>query len=189
MDSPDQYKASTSHFWNFSCLTILSAGGYLLVKVESNTIKMFSKDLPVRQAFDYVDSHMGGSMSVEIMIDSGKKDGVKDPAFLRQLESLQDYINKHPMTMKTMSVLDLLKKMNQALHENHPEHYTLPETKEQASEYMFLYETSGGGELDKQVSFNYDIARLTARTKSLDTKTSRFSYQISPVLQKNTSTR
>lgn len=154
----------------FIVLTLLSAGGYLLVEVESNTIKMFSKDLPVRQASDYVDSHMGGSMSVEIMADTGKKDGVKDPAFLRQLESLQDYINKHPMTMKTMSVLDLLKKMNQALHENHTEHYTLPETREQVSEYMFLYETAGGGELDKQVSFNYDIARLTARTKSLNTK-------------------
>ena len=72
--------------------------------------------------------------------------------------------------MKTMSVLDLLKKMNQALHENRPEYYTLPETREQVSEYLFLYETAGGGELDKQVSFNYDIARLTARTKSLDTK-------------------
>jgi hydrophobe/amphiphile efflux-3 (HAE3) family protein len=154
----------------FFVLIVLSVGGYFLIEVESNTIKMFSKRLPVRQAFDYVDSHMGGSMSVEIMADTGKKDGVKDPAFLQQLESLQDYINKHPMTMKTMSVLDLLKKMNQALHENHPEYYTLPETKEQVSEYMFLYETAGGGELDKQVSFNYDIARLTARTKSLDTK-------------------
>ena len=157
-------------FGIFLVLTLLSAGGYLLVKVESNTIKMFSKDLPVRQAFDYVDSRMGGSMSVEIMIDSGKKDGVKDPAFLQQLESLQEYINKHPLSMKTMSVLDLLKKMNQAIHENQPEYYTLPDTKEQVSEYMFLYETAGGGELDKQVSFNYGIARLTARTKSLDTK-------------------
>jgi len=154
----------------FFVLIILSVGGCFLIEVESNTIKMFSKDLPVRQAFDYVDSHMAGSMSVEIMADTGKKDGVKDPAFLRQLESLQDYINKHPLTMKTMSVLDLLKKTNQALHENRSEYYTLPETKEQASEHMFLYETAGGEELDKQVSFNYDIARLTARTKSLDTK-------------------
>ena len=157
-------------FGIFLVLTLLSAGGYLLVKVESNTIKMFSKDIPIRRAFDYVDSHMGGSMSVEIMVDTGKKDGVKDPSFLRQLESLQYYINKHPLSMKTISVLDLLKKMNQALHENRPEYYTLPETREQVSEYMFLYETAGGGELDKQVSFNYDIARLTARTKSLDTR-------------------
>jgi hydrophobe/amphiphile efflux-3 (HAE3) family protein len=157
-------------FGIFLGLVLLSAGGCLLVEVESNTIKMFSKRLPVRQAFDYVDSHMGGSMSVEIMADTGKKDGVKDPAFLQQLESLQDYINKHPLSMKTMSVLDLLKEMNQAIHENRPEYYTLPETKDQVCEYMFLYETSGGEELDKQVSFNYDIARLTARTKSLNTK-------------------
>jgi predicted RND superfamily exporter protein len=50
------------------------------------------------------------------------------------------------------------------------EYYTLPETRAQATEYLFLYETSGGEELDKQVSFNYDIARLNVRTKSLSTK-------------------
>ena len=154
----------------FILLMAISLVGYSLIEVESNTVKMFSTDLPIRQAYDYVDSKMGGSMSVEIMVDTGKKDGAKDPAFLRQLESLQNYIDKHPLTMKTMSIVDLLKKMNQALHENRPEYYTLPETKAQASEYLFLYETSGGEELDKQVSFNYGIARLNVRTKSLDTQ-------------------
>ena len=154
----------------FILLMAISLVGYSLIEVESNTVKMFSTDLPIRQACDYVDSHMGGSVSVEIMLDTGKKNGVKDPAFLKQLESLQNYIDKHPLAMKTMSIVDHLKKMNQALHENRPEHYKLPETRAQVSEYLFLYETSGGEELDKQVSFNYDIARLTARTKSLDTK-------------------
>jgi predicted RND superfamily exporter protein len=113
---------------------------------------------------------MGGSMAMEIMLDTGKKDGIKEIEFLSKMEALQNHIDKHPLTWKTSSIIDLLKKMRRAMHENQAEYYTLPETSAQAAEYLFLYETSGGEELDKQVSFNYDIARLNVRTKSLNTK-------------------
>ncbi len=107
---------------------------------------------------------------MEVMLDTGKKDGIKDIKFLNQMETLQNQIDKHPLTWKTSSVIDTIKKMRRAMHENRMEYYTLPETSAQASGYLFLYETSGGEELDKQVSFNYDITRLNVRTKSLSTK-------------------
>jgi hydrophobe/amphiphile efflux-3 (HAE3) family protein len=154
----------------FIVLIIISVFGYSLIEVESNSIKSLSTDVPVRRAYDYVDSHMGGSMAVEIMLDAGNKDGIKEIGFLRQTESLQNYIDKHPLTWKTYSIIDLLKKMRRAMHGNNMDYYTLPETRAQAAEYLFLYETSGGEELDKLVSFNYDIARLSVRTKSLNTK-------------------
>ena len=153
----------------FILLIIISLFGYSLVEVETNIVKSISTDIKIRQAHDYVDSHMGGSMAVEIMLDTTKKDGVKDLGFLKQMETLQNHIDKHPLTCKTSSVIDTLKKMRRAMHENRMEYYTLPETQSQVAEHLFLYETSGGEELDKQVSFNYDIARINARTKSLNT--------------------
>ena len=170
----------------FILLTALSVFGYRLIEVETNSIEFVSTDLPVRQAYDYVDSHMGGSMSMEVMLDTGKKDGIKEIKFLKDMETLQNYIDRHPLTSKTSSVIDTIKKMRRAMHENRMEYYTLPETSAQASEYLFLYETSGGEELDKQVSFNYDIARITARTKSLNSKDVRtFTSDISMFVKKN----
>ncbi len=154
----------------FIILTALSMFGYLLIEVETNSIEFVSTDVPIRQAYDYVDSHMGGSMSMEVMLNTGKKDGIKEIKFLRDMETLQNYIDRHPLTCKTSSVIDTLKKMRRAVHENRMEYYSLPETTAQAAEYLFLYETSGGEELDKYVSFNYDIARINARTKSLNSK-------------------
>ena len=170
----------------FILMAALSVFGYRLIEVETNSIEFASTDLPVRQAYDYVDSHMGGSMSMEVMLDTGKKDGIKEIEFLRDMETLQNYIDRHPLTSKTSSVIDTIKKMRRAMHENRMEYYTLPETSAQASEYLFLYETSGGEELDKQVSFNYDIARITARTKSLNSKDVRtFTSDISMFVKKN----
>ncbi len=170
----------------FIILTALSMFGYLLIEVETNSIEFVSTDVPIRQAYDYVDSHMGGSMSMEVMLNTGKKDGIKEIKFLRDMETLQNYIDRHPLTCKTSSVIDTLKKMRRAVHENRMEYYSLPETTAQAAEYLFLYETSGGEELDKYVSFNYDIARINARTKSLNSKDVRtFISDIHRFVKKN----
>jgi hydrophobe/amphiphile efflux-3 (HAE3) family protein len=170
----------------FICLSIVSVIGYQSVEVETNTAKMLSRKLPIRQAYDYVDDRMGGSMSLEVMLNTGKKDGVKDPVFLKQMDTFQQFMEDHPLTTKTSSVLDILKKMRRALHENKSEYYGIPETKDGTSQYLFLYETSGGENLDKLVSFDYDIARLTARTKTLDTKdVRRFITDVKDFAQKN----
>ena len=170
----------------FICLSTVSVIGYQSVEVETNTAKMLSKKLLIRQAYDYVDDRMGGSMSLEVMLNTGKKDGVKDPVFLTQMDTFQQFVEDHPLTTKTSSVLDVLKKMRRALHENKKEYYAIPETKDGASQYLFLYETSGGENLDKLVSFDYSIARLTARTKTLDTKdVRRFITDVKDFAQKN----
>jgi len=153
----------------FVILSLVSIFGALKIQVESNTAKMLSQKLPLRQAYDFIDERMGGSMSMEIMLDTGKTDGVKEPAFLKKMDSLQDFADNHPLVTKTMSVLDVLKKMRRAMHNNEQKFYSVPETRQAASQYLFMYETSGGDQLDKLVSFDYDIARLTVKTRNLST--------------------
>ena len=153
----------------FVILALVSIAGAMNIQVESNTAKMLSAKLPLRQAYDFIDERMGGSMSMEIMLDTGKTDGVKEPAFLKKMDALQDFVDKHPLTTKTISVLDVLKKMRRAMHNNDQKFYSVPETREAASQYLFMYETSGGDQLDKLVGFDYDIARLTVKTRTLST--------------------
>ena len=153
----------------FVILSGISIAGALNIQVESNTAKMLSQKLLLRQAYDFIDERMGGSMSMEIMLDTGKTDGVKDPAFLKKMDALQDFVDKHPLTTKTTSVLDVLKKMRRAMHNNDQKFYSIPDTLEAASQYLFMYETSGGDQLDKLVGFDYDIARLTVKTRTLCT--------------------
>ena len=153
----------------FIILSLVSIFGALNIQVESNTVKMVSKKLPMRQAYDFIDERMGGSMAMEIMLDTGKTDGIKNPVFLGKMDALQDFINKRPMVTKTTSVLDVMKKMRRALHNNNQEFYSIPETRKAASQYLFLYETSGGDQLDKLVGFDYDIARLTVKMPAVDT--------------------
>jgi len=154
---------------SFSLLGLASLAGYSRVQVETNTIQALSEEVPLRKAYEHVDQHMGGSMALEIVLDSGEVDGIKEPAFLQQLQQLQYFIEQQPLTWKSYSILDPLKQTRRALNNDAAEFYQLPPTREQISQYLFLYETGGGEQLSNYVSFQYDKARINVRTKSLST--------------------
>ena len=83
-------------------------------------------------------------MSMEIMLDTGRSDGALEADFLSAMDDLDGFVANHPLTTKTTSILDVLRKMRRAFHENRPEYYDIPETREEASQYLLLYESSGG---------------------------------------------
>ena len=148
----------------FVALLGVSVYGYTLVEVETGTARMLSKSLPLRQAYDFVDERMGGSMSVEIMLDTGRENGVKSQAFLRGLERLQQHLDVSPLVTKTVSVLDIIKKINESMHGGDKVAYALPSGDDAAiAQYLLLYEMSNGRELDKLVSFDSRVARLHPR--------------------------
>lgn len=158
----------------FAVLSGISLYGLTLLEVETATIRMFSKETALRQAYDFVDERLGGTMSVEIVLDTGKAEGVKDPEFLHALNQLEEELQKVDLVSQVSSVVDLLKKMNQSINAGEKEAYVLPKDKELVAQYLLLYEMSDGRNLDKVISFDGSVARMTTKTQSLDTKEVRY---------------
>ena len=151
----------------FALLAVLSIYGLTQLQIETDIVKDLPTDDPLRVAFNQVDQHMGGTMSLELVIDSGKDDGIRNLATMQAMEKLQQFIEQHPSVMQTSSVVDQLKQMHRAVHENQTDYYRLPQTDAQIAEYLLLYESGGGGQLEQFVSFAYDKARIQVRTKAL----------------------
>ena len=157
----------------FVLIMAATAAGYSMIKVESNTAKLVFKREPLRQTLDLIDERLGASFTLEYLINTKTPDGVKDPEFMAKLDEMTMLAGEHPMVTKSSSVTDVLKRMRRALHGNDPAYYELPDSRESLAQYLFLYETSGGATLDRQVGFTYDMARLSLKTGSLDTGDAR----------------
>lgn len=112
------------------------------IVVESNFIKIFKPSVRIRQDVDIVDRTMGGSNSIEIVIDTGQVDGVKDPEFLRRVVEYQKALNADHLVVKTLSLADLAQRIHQALNNNQPEFYKIPREQGILREELFLYELS-----------------------------------------------
>ncbi len=66
--------------------------------------------------------------------------------------------------------------MNSSLHNHKPAYFRIPSSDEEISQYLLLYEISRGKELEKLVSTDMAIARLTIYVKSTSTTTSKRFY-------------
>ena len=115
----------------FGAVIVFNMVGMSKLIVETNTIQDLPKEHPLRSAYDYVDSRMGGSMSIEFVLDTKQPDGIKNLEVLRHAEDLQQYLNSHPRVTQTSSIIDQLKQMNRALHYNQSEWYRLPSSNQQ----------------------------------------------------------
>jgi len=157
---------------------LLVAAGVLLVSlagasrltVDSNFLLDLSDQVPARNATLYVDEIMGGTMSYVYLLDTGKPDGIKNPAFLAELERFQAQTDlQSDVVRKTYSIVDLLKDINQTFHGGDPAWHVLPETRELVAQYLLVYEMSGGDEISEYVSSDYSRASLSLRCRWVPT--------------------
>ncbi|TVZ38723.1 hypothetical protein P886_3104 [Alteromonadaceae bacterium 2753L.S.0a.02] len=121
---------------------------YLLSKVEvdTNFVRNFQKEAPVRQGLQYFDDTYKGALSLEFMLDSGVADGVKEPAFQKRALEFQEYVTGLEGTGRANSILNYLMKINQVMHDNDPDYFAIPETRNMVGQYLLLYSSSGPDE-------------------------------------------
>lgn len=157
----------------FLSLMVLGLYGANQVEIESNITRYLNKNVPLRQDVDYVDGRMGGSTGLEIVIDTGRPDGIKDLTVLRGMQRLGLEMEKDSLVHKTFSVVDVLEKMRRAMHGDDPAYFNLPADQRVVPQYLALYAMSGGDQLDKIVSFDGSKARINLQTQALGSSDTR----------------
>lgn len=154
---------------------IFSIGAFWLAsqnQIISNPFQAFRDDVPIKQAANFMQKNMGGSMGFDIVVDSGKENGVKDPVFLHKVEAYQNWLNHQPYVAKTLSVVDILKSVNRAFNQNQPSEYKIINSQKGIAEQLFLYTMSLPPEKDINHLITYDQGemRITGRWALQDSK-------------------
>lgn len=144
----------------------VSMVGVLQLKSDLDPIKHFRKSSPIRVADDILNKEFGGTTLFNVVIEGKSPDDIKDPAFLRYVEGLQNRLNKMKGVGKTVTIVDLIKRMNRSMHGGDIAYYRIPETRELVAQYLLLYSFSGGKTLDRIVDFNCQKTQILMQVKS-----------------------
>jgi predicted RND superfamily exporter protein len=158
--------------------------GVVQVRFSHNPLTWFPEDDAFRISTERLNESLGGVMSVEVLIESEVEGSVQNPEFLRNLAAIAEFnetynspdadnaslagLNPDLRISKTVSVADLLKEVNQAVHENRPEHYVLPDTRELTAQELLLFELSGNDDLEELTDYEYKTARIRLRVPWTD---------------------
>jgi len=122
---------------------------------------------PIRQAYSILNDKFGGTSTYRVVFKGKAADDIKDPVVLKEIDSLQQELKGLEGVGKVVSIVDFIKRMNQAMHDGNPQFYSIPESKELVAQYLLLYSFSGGGnELDSYVTYDFRDGQILLQMKS-----------------------
>ena len=157
----------------FAIATVTAIYLALQNEINSNPFKYFAKTVHTRIANEFAEDQIGGMQAIEIVINSGRNDGIKDPAFLTKVEQFQDWIDALPHVSKTIGIVDIIKQTNRSLNGDDQAFYKLPDNQELVAQELFLYTMSlpQGMDLNNRMTLKNDMIRLSAMSDLHDSRT------------------
>ncbi|MBU0991472.1 MAG: MMPL family transporter [Proteobacteria bacterium] len=139
--------------------------GLTRLRFAYNSTKWLPRDNPIRVATETIDKNMHGSMYSEIVIDTGKKNGLHDPVTLKKLDQSTAYLENLKSgdiyIGKAWSVTAILKEINRALNNNEKVSYAIPGDEYLISQEFLLFENRGSTDLEYFTDEQFKKARLT----------------------------
>jgi uncharacterized protein len=148
-------------------LMVIAAFGMSRVLVDSATKSFFADDFDFKKDDQILNERLGGTNTLNLIIEGKDSDAIKDPRVLQGIEATQRFAEAQPDVGKTISIADFVKRMNQAMNGDDPKFYAIPDNQELISQYLFLYSMSGEpGDFDSYVDYDYKVANLTVFLKT-----------------------
>ncbi|HQI81693.1 MAG TPA: MMPL family transporter [Deltaproteobacteria bacterium] len=146
---------------------VVSVVGAFSVKSDLNLIEDFRKGSPIRIADEILNRNFAGTSLFNVAFQGNGEDAMKEPSVLRDMEQLQERLSGIENVGKAVSIVDFIKRMNQAMHDGDPAHYTIPDSRELIAQYLLLFSFSGGGdELDSFVNYDFSQGQILLQMKS-----------------------
>ena len=146
-------------------LIIVSFVFALSVRFSHNAMTWLPKDSMARVSTQELDSKNGGTVMLEILIDSGKENGLQNPDLLKRMAAAGEVlptIAAHGIKAgKTVSMADMVKEINRALHEDRDSAYVIPDSRELIAQELILFEASGSDDLTEVTNSTYRVGRLS----------------------------
>jgi len=154
-------------FTAFALLFLFSAYGLSQLDVNSSLVSEFRPSDPIRQADNTLNKHFAGTNALDIMIDSGKQDGVLEPAFLNAMDKLQHRVEQEQVVGDSSSIAEMLSEMNKVMHEGKQAYHVPPDSSQLAAQYLLLYSFSGApDDFDAFITSDYQQAHIRIQMKN-----------------------
>ncbi|MCF8059712.1 MAG: MMPL family transporter [Bacteriovoracaceae bacterium] len=155
----------------FLVASIYSAYLGMGVTTNADPDSYFSKESKIGRANEVVKKYIGGSAGPDLILEAGGPDKAKSPEFLNKVSQFNDWLRSLAPVNNTVSILDILKKMNQVINNNDPDFYKIPDSQEQVAQYLFLYTLSlpPGMDINDRISLDYSATRISLLWTVYDT--------------------
>ncbi len=136
------------------------------VRVGTDVVGNFDPHSPIRIQYDLLERHFEGANSFQVVVQANAPGAFKEPAHLREIRALQDWLESQPEIASTSSLADYVMLLHRAFRDAGSERLSLPDSKRLVSQLLFL---GASEELSGFVDASYRTANVTVRASIRET--------------------
>ena len=165
---PLSYRFPLAVTLSFVLAAVILAYGMTKVKIDTNMVNIIKEGQPMRTTYNLVDRFMGGSGSAEILVNTGKIDGLKDPRILNAMDDLQIFVkNEFPhLVTKSTSLVNISKDSFKALNEGQDSMYVIPDDPGILANTLFMFNNANPKERRRMVTDDYSLGRISVNLRN-----------------------
>jgi len=151
----------------WTILVVAGLAGASRITFSHDVLRWFNPNSEIRQATELVNDRMRGAATIEALVDTHQVNGLHDPELLAAIGEFQrrslELDAGAVFAGNSISLVDSVKEINQALNENRPEYYRVPEDRLLVAQELLLFENSGSDDLEDRVDSQFSLGRITIR--------------------------
>ena len=152
----------------FSVIAVIGLSAFSFKNELNNEfVKFFDKSAKFRIDTDFISENLTGIYNLEYSLGAGEADGISDPQYLKKLDEFDQWFMQQKEVMHVNSFSEIMKRVNKSMHGDDPDYYKIPDAKDEAAQYLLLYEMSlpYGLDLNNQINVDKSETRFTVTLK------------------------
>ncbi|GAA3631851.1 efflux RND transporter permease subunit [Flavivirga jejuensis] len=154
-------------------ISVLVIGGltFLATKNTFNDefVNYFDETVAFRTDTDYIRDNLTGIYNIEYSIGSGESGGINNPEYLKGLNAFEDWLNEQPEVIHVNAFSEVARRVNRSMHGDNESYYRVPDNRDEAAQYLLLYELSlpFGLDLNNQINVDKSETRVTVTVDNI----------------------
>ncbi|HVL01367.1 MAG TPA: MMPL family transporter, partial [Dongiaceae bacterium] len=143
------------------------------LNVNDDLSTYFDDSLEIQDSLKFARQNIEGVQYILYSVGGERAGQVNEPEFLHQTEQFEHWLEQQPEVSGVDSYLDLLRRINQAMHNDDPAESRLPDDRALAAQYLLLYEMSlpEGMDLTRDLSEDRSSLRMVVNVRKSDNQT------------------
>ncbi len=154
-------------------MAVIAVLGVFALNIELNDefLKYFDDRVTFRTDTDYVNQNLTGIYTAEYSLGAGEEGGISNPEYLAKLEAFEKWLEDQPEVVHVNAFSEIARRVNRSMHGDDQSYYAVPKDRDEAAQYLLLYEMSlpFGLDLNNQINVDKSETRLIATLGDLST--------------------
>ena len=160
----------------------VSFWGLFYLTIETDFSKRLDENNSIRVDEKFYNREFAGSNFVDVFISTPEPEGLLDPEVFTRVIAFQKTLEQMPEVDSVVSVVDLVETIDRELNAGQSFQSQGALTRQLLAQYLLLFEMSGGEDLDRLVTYEYQTMRMAVRLS--DTRV-RFSFDFGNRVKQN----